>query len=325
LYIESAKAAFRIGGRYHLLGMKVSLVTTVKDAGPQIAEFLDSVLAQTRQPDEFIVVDGGSVDGTLEELQRRSGATVLSEPGANISRGRNIAIRAATHDVLALTDADCVLDQNWLGRLLEPLERGADVSAGFYRPLATSFFEVCAAAVSVPEASELRPGWLPSSRSIAFRREAWEAAGGYPEWLEIGEDMYFNHRLLDAGVSMELAPEAVTWWRVRPSLADTWRQYSRYAEGDALGGMYPHRHSIRFATYGLGLAAAASRKRWLRALAAASALAYARRPLLRAWLRLEAPTDRAKAMIAVPALMAFVDAAKMWGYVRGQRIPRTVR
>jgi glycosyltransferase involved in cell wall biosynthesis len=302
--------------------MKVSLVTTVKDAGPHIAEFLDSVLAQTRQPDEVIVVDGGSMDGTLEELQSEPGVMVLSEPGANISRGRNIGIRAATHDVLALTDADCVLDRDWLDRLVEPLERGADVSAGFYRPLATSFFEVCGGAVSLPERSELRPGWLPSSRSIAFRREAWEAAGGYPEWLEIGEDMYFNHRLIDAGVSMELAPEAVTWWRVRPTLTATWRQYTGYAEGDALGGMYPHRHALRFAAYGLVVGAAVARKRWLMALTTAAAVAYARRPLLRGWGRLKTPIDRARAIVVVPALMAFIDVAKMWGYIRGLRIPR---
>ena len=297
-------------------------MTTVKDARPHIAPFLDSVRAQTRQPDEFIVVDGGSADGTMEELHGRPGVTVLSEPGANISRGRNIGIRAATHDVLALTDADCVLDRDWLARLLEPLEHGADVSAGFYRPLAMSFFEVCAAAVSVPQASELRPGWLPSSRSIAFRREAWEAAGGYPEWLAIGEDMYFNHRLLDAGVEIELAPGAVAWWRVRATPAETWRQYSGYAEGDALGGMYPRRHAVRFATYTLAGLALASRNRVLLGLGAAAALTYVRKPMRRAWLRLDTPADRAMATLVVPAVMAFVDAAKIWGYARGLRCSR---
>jgi glycosyltransferase involved in cell wall biosynthesis len=297
--------------------VKVSLVTTVKDARPHISEFLDSVRAQTVAPDEVVVVDGGSNDGTLEWLQSATGILVLSEPGANISRGRNIGIRAATHDVLALTDGDCVLDREWLAQLLQPLVRGADVSAGFYRPLASSFFEICASSVSLPDAEELRPRWLPSSRSIAFRREAWQSAGGYPEWLDVGEDMYFNHRLQSEGVRMELAPQAVTWWRVRPTAAATWRQYSRYAEGDALGGMYPRRHAIRFATYATTALALATRRRWVMALATVGALAYARKPVRRAWRRLPDPTDRAKALVAVPALMAFIDAAKMWGYARG--------
>jgi GT2 family glycosyltransferase len=297
--------------------VKVSLVTTVKDARPHISQFVDSVRAQTFPPDEVVVVDGGSADGTLEWLQGADGILVLSEPGVNISRGRNIGIAAATHDVLALTDGDCVLDREWLAHLVKPLARGADVSAGFYRPLTSSFFEVCAGAVSLPDAEELRPGWLPSSRSIAFRREAWQSAGGYPEWLDVGEDMYFNHRLQGSGIRMELAPEAVTWWRVRPTLAATWQQYSRYAEGDALGGMYPRRHAIRFATYATAALALATRKRWLMAVAAVGGLAYASKPVRRAWRRLEDPTDRAKALAVVPALMGFIDTAKMSGYLRG--------
>src|SRR5215813_13521556 len=113
--------------------MKVSLVSTVKDIGPQhVREFLDSPRAQTRQPEETIIVDGGSTDGTLEAFEEAGGITVISEPGANISRGRNVAIAAAAHEIIAATDADCTLDPHWLERLIAPIEAGADVSAGFY-------------------------------------------------------------------------------------------------------------------------------------------------------------------------------------------------
>ena len=135
--------------------MKVSLVATVKDAGPHIEEFLNSMRAQTRAPDEVIVVDGGSTDGTFETLQQATDVTALSDPGANIARGRNVAIRAAAHDVVAVTDADCVLAPDWLQRIVEPIEAGADVSAGFYRPLGASLLQACAAAVSLPEPDEL--------------------------------------------------------------------------------------------------------------------------------------------------------------------------
>jgi glycosyltransferase involved in cell wall biosynthesis len=299
--------------------VKVSLVATVRNAEPFVQEFLDSVEAQTRPPDEAIVVDGGSTDGTYRILLAAEGVTAISETGANIARGRNLAIKAAKHDVIAVSDADCVLAPDWLERILLPLERGADVSAGFYRPLVGSFLEACAAAVSLPEPEELPSGWLPSARSVAFRREAFDAGGGYPEWLDVGEDMYLNHRWVEAGLRIERATDAVTYWRVRPTLAQTWHQYSRYAEGDGLAGMYGRRHAIRFLTYGSAAVAGATRWRPLVAATTAAGAAYAARPVSRAWRRLSGePGKRAASLVAVPAMMAFIDAAKMAGYVRGR-------
>lgn len=295
----------------------MSLIATVKDAGPALQGFLASLSAQRRKPDEIVVVDGGSTDGTLEALMAAEGMRVIPAPGSNISRGRNLAIRATSHEVIAVTDADCVLDPGWLEELLKPIEAGADVAAGFYRPLSSSFFQTCAAAVSVPEPDEIRTGWLPSARSIAFRRGIFEAAGGYPEWLPVGEDMYLNHRLVEVGARIELAPSAVVHWPVRPTLAATWRQYARYAEGDALAGMYPRRHLVRFGTYTTGAIVVRSGKPWLIALGCLAAAGYASRPLQRAWRRLPASGQRLAGTVAVPALMAFVDGAKMWGFVRG--------
>jgi glycosyltransferase involved in cell wall biosynthesis len=176
--------------------VKVSLIATVKDGGSAVAEFLDSVRRQTRPPDEVVIVDGGSTDGTLEILRAASDITVIEAPGANIAQGRNLAVRGAAHDVVAVSDADCILVPQWLERLVSTIEDGADVAMGFYRPVYNSFFETCSAAVSLPDEEEVDPRrFMPSSRSVAYRREAFDLAGGYPEWLDVGEDMYLNHRL----------------------------------------------------------------------------------------------------------------------------------
>jgi glycosyltransferase involved in cell wall biosynthesis len=297
--------------------MKVTLVSTVKNSADHVGEFLESLRAQTRAPDEIVVVDGGSTDGTLEVLRGAEDVTLIEEPGANIARGRNVAIAAATHDVIAVSDADCVLAPDWLERLLEPIERGADVSMGAYRPLALSFFQVCAAAISVPDPSELRAEtFMPSSRSVAFRRAAYLEAGGYPEELDKGEDMWLDLRWREQDARMDLAPEAVAYWRVRPSLAEHWRQYADYARFDAIGGMWPGRHAIRFAT--CAAAAVALRRRGtLLGLAALAGAAYASKPIRRATRLLPPGPERVAAGAAVPVMMAFTDLAKMTGYVRG--------
>jgi glycosyltransferase involved in cell wall biosynthesis len=299
--------------------MKVSLVATVKDAAPHASDFLTSLAAQTRMPDEVVIVDGGSTDGTLEVLRSASGVTVIESPGSNIPTGRNVAIRAATHDTIAVTDADCVLAPDWFERIIEPLERGADVSMGLYRPLTGSFFEACAAAVSIKERGEIRAErYLPSARSVAFRRDAFETAGGYPEWLSIGEDMLLNHRWRALGLRMQLAEGAVVYRRPRSHLRPYLTQFFRYAEGDALGGMHARRHAARFAAYG-GLALAIlSTGRAPKLLTAAAGTAYAARPLRRAFRLLPSPRERAAAAVAVPLLMGATDAAKMAGYLVGR-------
>lgn len=298
--------------------MKVTLIATVKDAAEHVGEFLDSVRGQTRPPEEIVVVDGGSTDGTLELLRDSKDITFIESPGANIAHGRNLAIGHATHEVIAVSDADCVLEPEWLERLTSALEDGAGVAMGFYRPMPRSFFEACAAAVSLPEPEEVDPNrFLPSSRSIAFTRDAFDRAGGYPEWLDIGEDMYLNHRFRDAGLRMDFVPGAVARWRPRPTLGATWRQYFAYAEGDGLAGMHPQRHTLRFAAYGTLAYAVLARRRGLLAAAALAGAWYARRPIRRA-MRLVEPAQRAKAIRTVPALMLAADAAKMAGYVAGR-------
>jgi glycosyltransferase involved in cell wall biosynthesis len=301
--------------------VKVSLISTVKDASAHVEEFLGSVAAQTRAPDEVIVVDGGSTDGT-PDLLRRAGADavqVIEERGANIARGRNLAIAAAAHDVIAVTDADCVLDPHWLERILEPIGSGADVSMGFYLPITDGFLQECLASVNLPlDPSEVDPSrFMPSARSVAFRHSAIDAVGGYPEWLAIGEDMWVNRRWRELGLDMRLAPDAVVRWRLRPTLHATWAQYFRYARGDAQAAMFPERHALRFAVYGGGAAALTSTKRWPKVMAAVGAAAYAREPIRRAWRRIPDPRERAMATVVVPALMGLIDTAKMAGYAVG--------
>ena len=177
--------------------MKVSVICTVLNEGKSIHKLLDSLARQTRQPDEIVFVDGGSVDDTVSILETYTQAhelpaRVIVAAGANISRGRNIAIDAAAGPIIASTDAGVRLDSGWLAELLKPFEIDPrpNVVSGFFVPDPQSAFEVAMGTTVLPSLVDINPvTFLPSSRSVAFFKSAWEAAGRYPEWLDFCEDL----------------------------------------------------------------------------------------------------------------------------------------
>ena len=227
--------------------MKVSLVSTMLNEARGLSEFLASLEGQRRAPDEWVVVDGGSADGTLDLLRDFAARApfpvrVLSEPGCNIAKGRNLAIREAAFDTIAVTDAGCRLDAVWLQELVRPLEaEGAAAVAGWYEPDVRTPFERRVALATFPRLDRLDPAaFLPSSRSLAFRREVWARVGGYPESLRLaGEDTAFDLAILAAGYRFAFAQGAVVRWRPRGTWSGLLRQQYLYGFGDGEAGQNP--------------------------------------------------------------------------------------
>jgi glycosyltransferase involved in cell wall biosynthesis len=313
--------------------MKVSVIITVLNEVTSLPGLFDSLVAQTRQPDEVVVVDGGSVDGTLtllcsEQGRGRLPLTVLQRPGANISQGRNAAISAAQGDVIAATDAGVRLAPNWLDALVAPFERSVGVetyvASGFFRPDPRTVFEVAMGATVLPELRDVNPArFLPSSRSVAFRKTAAETVGGYPEWLDYCEDLIFDLRLRDTFGLFIFVPSALVFFRPRSNLCSFFRQYYQYARGDGKADLWRLRHLIRYSTYLLAVPAIGLMG-WRRrnALWALYLLAIPSM-FLTPWRRLPSlwgsygPLDRLKAVLLVPIIRVVGDVAKMMGYPAG--------
>ena len=313
---------------------EVSLVATVLNEAASLEPLLASLVQQTRPPDELVIVDGGSVDGTLAMLERfaqsgRLPVRVLHEPGYNISQGRNAAIQAARGPIIAVMDAGVRLAADWLEHLVAPFEAlptqsAPDVVSGFFTAEPQSLFEIALGAVTLPAVEEINPGsFQPSSRSVAFRKSAWRAVGGYPEWLDYGEDLVFDLELRDAGYMFAFEPRALVGFRPRTSLRAFAVQYYRYARGDGKADLWRYRHLVRYGTYlvvGPGLAAMAIGHHpvWWLALAL-GALAMLRRPLQRAWPRLWSLAWPQKCVVLawMPIIRVTGDLAKMVGYPAG--------
>jgi glycosyltransferase involved in cell wall biosynthesis len=309
--------------------MRVSVVATVLNEAASVARLLESLAAQTRPPDEVLFCDGGSTDGTMAllEAESRLPLQIIRLPGANISQGRNAVIEAASGDIIAVTDAGVRLSPQWLEEIIAPFEdSGTHVVAGFFRPDPQTVFETAMGATVLPELRDVDPAhFLPSSRSVAFRKEAWAAVGGYPEWLDYCEDLILDFRLRDVYGPPVFAPQASVDFRPRPSLHAFFLQYYRYARGDGKADLWRRRHAIRYLTYlvAVPLIAAAgfvlSPWWWVLYLLALPAMFWAGwRRLTRMWGKLRLG-QKLQAWLWVPVIRITGDLAKMVGYPVGVR------
>ncbi len=305
----------------------VSLIMTVKNEAAALPRLLDSILAQTHAPDEIVIADGGSTDATCDVLARyasRLNLRVLNCPGANISKGRNAAIAAARGEIIASTDAGVRLDPHWLEEITKPFEAGADVVSGFFEPDPHGAFETALAATTLPARRDIKPEkFLPSSRSVAFRKSAWQAVQGYPEWLDFCEDLVFDLGLRAAGGRFVFAPEARVFFRPRATLRQFARQYYLYARGDGKADLWLKRHLLRYFTYlvVLPLSFTFLRRAFIPTLllwSAGSVIMFFTpyRRLAGLWRSLR-PDEKAAALAWVPIIRLTGDVAKMAGYPVG--------
>lgn len=337
--------------------LTVSVITTVYNECDQIERLLDSLAVQTVQPAEVVICDGGSTDGTVAQIQRWAAhhagqlpkLHILVEPGANISRGRNQAITRAAGPLIAVTDAGVTLAPTWLAALTAPWENAHAAGmplavAGVFLADSTAVeshlpsaartpapFLTAMAATVLPLPDEIDPAkFLPSSRSVAFTKEAWITAGGYPEWLDYCEDLLFdfaiNAQRPAAPTAFAWAPTAVVYFQPRASLRSFWTQYYRYARGDGKADLWRKRHLIRYVTYFVLLPALLGHAFWgffARWLGWAGLLTglffYCARP----WQRLQRlgaalpAQQRLQAALLIPIIRVVGDVAKMVGYPVG--------
>ncbi|MCA9948122.1 MAG: glycosyltransferase [Anaerolineales bacterium] len=308
--------------------MQVSVIATVLNEGEALRPLLNSLIDQTQLPDEVIFCDGGSTDNTVEilsEYQEWLPLKIIVVPGVNISQGRNHAIAAAAGPIIAATDAGVVLSPTWVEDLATALQKSqAAVTSGWFEADPHTDFEVVMGATVLPMRKDVDPQkFLPSSRSVAFLKSAWEAVGGYPEWLDYSEDLVFDMALREQYGAFPFVGTAVAYFRPRGSLRSFFRQYYNYARGDGKANLWPKRHAIRYLTYLFGLPFILRLiwhekwQGWLFLLLGIGA--YTRQPATRLWDSTWGwrPPLRARAFALIPIIRLVGDVAKMLGYPAG--------
>lgn len=237
--------------------MRFTIIATVRNEAATIREFVDSLLNQTHSADEILIVDGASTDGTKEILEdyRNRGLLNLISQSCNIAEGRNLGIAAATGTHLAVTDAGCRVDPDWLENIVKYFHSSPtpDVVAGNFRfETHSPFEEAVILATFQPNRDETEAArYYPSSRSIAFSKEAWKKAGGYPEWLYAAEDTLFNIRLRQVGQHFVFGRDAIVRWRPRENWRALAKQRINFSRGNARVGIGTSGYLTNLQVHGL--------------------------------------------------------------------------
>ena len=232
----------------------VSVIATVLNEGRRIERMIPSLLALDPPASEIIIVDGGSKDGTWDKLVdaasrypllkpiRDESCNIKRSPGP-ISRGRNVAISAATSELIACADAGCTYRPDWLARLTQPIVQGdaeyvlggscLDMSDPTVWDLASApFFGV--------KLSQDAPSKSCTARSMAFTKNLWQRLGGFPESAFFGEDTLYDLQARKV-TRPAFANMAKAVYRPQYTFFFLCQKFAGYSTSDGILGVRPAR------------------------------------------------------------------------------------
>jgi GT2 family glycosyltransferase len=226
--------------------LKVSVVVPVYNAMRTLPCCLSALTQLSPAPDEILLVDNSSTDGSFKYLQAfardcaAGGVQVLREPRRGAAAARNAGIRVAKGEVVAFTDADCAPERAWLEQLAGPFE-DPSVGAVAGRVVAatpSSTLELFSALYTLQLGDQpvRRKQWTPweggyPTANLAVRRGLLDDLGGFDESVRTGEDYDLCARLYARGCAVVYVPDARVAHHHRTSLGSMLRQAFGFGRG----------------------------------------------------------------------------------------------
>ena len=205
----------------------ISVIIPAYNRESLIGDTLRSVMNQTRPPEEVIVVDDGSTDGTVDAVRSfDSSIKVICQENQGAGAARNRGLQEASGDFIHFMDSDDLSSLNTYECQLQALESAqADVA---YGPWVKTQFDrnKCYTQTVVVQQKPLpaRPamnewvlrGWVTVFQPCLFRREMISALGGYRVDLKPTEDSELLFRIGKSGAKLVHTSETLVVYRVHP-------------------------------------------------------------------------------------------------------------
>ncbi|RRS30905.1 MAG: family 2 glycosyl transferase [Epsilonproteobacteria bacterium (ex Lamellibrachia satsuma)] len=201
--------------------MKISIITSVYNNKETIAEAIESVLSQTYDNIEYIVVDGASADGTMDVIKQYADkiTTFVSEPDNGIYDGLNKGVALATGDVVGFLHSDDLFeDEHVVAKIAEAFQESKADS--IYGDLTYVSKEDTSKVVrfwksGIFSINKLKRGWMPPHPTFYVKREVYEKYGAFDTSFKIAADYDSILRFLGKEkISTHYIPEVLIKMRV---------------------------------------------------------------------------------------------------------------
>lgn len=183
------------------MGPRVSVLIPTYNAGRYLGAALESVLGQTYQDFEIIVVDDGSEDDTAAVAARYPQVRYFYNAHSGISVTRNLAISKAKGEMIAFLDADDMWAPDKLEKQVAYLDRYPECQLVF--TLVENFFDGAADTMNQRQEQLLHSNVENCLPSCCIRRDVFEKYGVFREDYPYGEDTYWATKLWAAGINMK--------------------------------------------------------------------------------------------------------------------------
>ncbi len=207
----------------------ISIIIPTLNEERYIENTLKSIKKQKTNMDfEIIIADGYSKDKTVEIAERYVDMVVF-EKKKTISAGRVKGMKSAKGKLLVSTDADVWMNENWLDKLVKPLEKYA-ACIGKSCPLDGNVVENLFSEVILSPSSYVlsKTGmYLAGANNLAFTKEAYQKAGGFNPELVTAEDTDLIKRISKFG-KIKYNKDAVVYVSMRRVRSWGYKKYALF-------------------------------------------------------------------------------------------------
>lgn len=182
--------------------MKVSIITVCFNSAATIRDTIESVLEQNYSDIEYLIIDGGSTDGTLSIISEYGSriAKVISEPDFGIYDAMNKGIHLASGEIIGILNSDDIyIDKHSVTQLVSPILEGKSDST--FADLIVVSTNDLNKVVRYYDSSYFSPekfrfGWMPAHPTFFVKKSCYEIVGDYSLDYKIAADYEMLIRLL---------------------------------------------------------------------------------------------------------------------------------